>query len=627
MVEKNFNLMTGYEFEKFLAELFNHLGYDVSLTPKSHDYGADLLLSLHGQKIVVQAKNYSRTVGVSAVQEIIGAMSYYKASSGIVVASSSFTVNACQLAQTANIELWDNAVLREKVFIAFNSEAPAEVSPLDFLKKHNINHLLIYGPTGIGKSFYIHYLLYDIIKMPPKDNKLLLIDPKAVEFGMYNGVPHLEVSVISDPQKATGSLCWAVSEMLNRYKIFAANNVRDIQSYNQLAGEVSSITPTSRYYIIIDEISELYTAECLEAIQKILSLGSQAGIHLILATNNPSVFRKASVNFSDTASFISTDKRSLSFDHFSGNTSTKRYYQIPEFDLELVKTKINELKSENPANYNEAVVSKFDRSVCSEKCNPLFIKAVECVVKNGYASAILLQRKLYIDYSTAEDLIDMMEDQKIIGPFINSRIRTVLISESELKNIRIKHSLKEDDFEDEMLSKAIECVVDAGIASTTLLQRKLRLGYVRAARLIDELESRGIVGPFDGSKPRAVLMTKVQWLEIQAKAASENMEAKIDDYTTVNYDVSIEHCHNPSIDDIIKSAAKNVDGESPERCENFDTENDKFSTVNVEPFNLTMPNESNSRKLPLWLKLFIWAVPISFIAILVFLFLHGDLPL
>ena len=315
-------------------------------------------------------------------------------------------------------------------------------------------HLLIAGATGSGKSVCINSLIMSILyKAKPDEVKLILIDPKVVELSIYNGIPHLLIPVVTDPRKAANALNWAVSEMTNRYKIFAQNSVRDIGTYNEkMVKENSEKMP--QIVIIIDELADLMTvasSEVEEYITRIAQLARACGMHLVIATQRPSV------------------------DVITG----------------VIKANI-------PSRIAFAVSSHIDS-------------------------------RTILDTGGAEKLLgkgDMLYHP--IGLPKPVRIQGTFISDDEIK--RVVESIKEQQIEikmgnqneiikeienqastedlDEYLEQAIDTVVNDGQASVSYIQRKFRVGYSRAARIIDQLEERGIVGGHEGSKPRKVLITK-----------------------------------------------------------------------------------------------------------------------
>ena len=346
-------------------------------------------------------------------------------------------------------------------------------------------HLLIAGATGSGKSVCINSIIMSLLyKAKPDEVKLLLVDPKVVELGVYNGLPHLAVPVVSDPKKAAGALGWAVTEMLNRYKLFASVGARDIASYNRLLeSQENAPPPLPHYVIIVDELADLMMAapsEVEDSICRLAQMARAAGMHLIIATQRPSVDVITGVIKANIPSRIAfavssqVDSRTILdmggaekllgkgdmlFAPMGASKPTRvQGCFVSDEEIERVVTFI---KSAGEAEYDQTIANEIEKHIPAGKGN----------ASGGSGSP-----------SSADD-------------------------------------------EDPMLMDAIECVVEAGIASTSLLQRKCKLGYARAARLIDELEARGIVGPFEGSKPRAVLISKEHWLEMKLHRADESEAA------------------------------------------------------------------------------------------------------
>lgn len=360
---------------------------------------------------------------------------------------------------------------KSKLNVALGKDITGNIACADLAK---MPHLLIAGTTGSGKSVCLNSMIVSILyNASPDEVKLLMIDPKKVEFSIYNGIPHLLVPVVSDPRKASGALGWAVTEMLNRYKLFSENNVRDMKGYNALCRKSEDKTPLPHIVIFIDELSDLMMAapnEVEDSICRLAQMARAAGMHLVIATQRPSVdvitgLIKANIPSRLALSVSSSiDSRTIldvaGAEKLLGNgdmlfnpVGIAKPVRIQGCFLsdEEVESVVSFIKNQEKADYDEEVLKEIDRQAAVEK-------------KKG----------------SSANMADGGEEA------------------------------------DEMLPKAIEVVVEAQAASTTLLQRRLRLGYARAARLVDELESRGIVGPYEGSKPRKVLITKQQWLEMNA---------------------------------------------------------------------------------------------------------------
>lgn len=485
--------LTGEEFEEYLLNLFKNLGYEGTITPESNDYGADLVISKNNEKTVVQAKRYSDTVGISAVQEVIGAKNYYKANKCLVVTNNYFTPNAIELAQSNSVELWDRDTLIKMITLSLKSSDHMNFSQrphqeivllkdmLDLDEYKNTNyrlpfvlgrnslgepiissidkmpHLLIAGVTGAGKSICINTLIISLLyKISPKDVRLVLIDPKVVELNNYNGIPHLLFPVVTDPKKAAGALNWIVQEMIERYKIFADAGVRDLERYNNLQNKKGEET-LPQIVIIIDELSNVMVAtreEVQDAIQLITQNGRTAGIYLIVTTQVISIASIFKDCFPSKISFLvasQADSRSLL--GISGA---------------------------------EMLTSNGDMFYC-----PV-----------GAHKPIRVQGA-YVSEKEAEKVVDFIKKQQIEVEYNEDAIEEIQSVDKQLKGS--EHEV------DELFSEAIEIVLDAGQASISMLQRRLRIGYARAARIIDEMEIRGIVSGFDGERPRDVLITKEEW--------------------------------------------------------------------------------------------------------------------
>lgn len=362
---------------------------------------------------------------------------------------------------------------KSKLTVALGRDIAGQVTVADLGK---MPHMLIAGTTGSGKSVCINSLIISTLyKATPDEVRFLMIDPKVVELGIYNGIPHLLVPVVTDPRKAAGALNWAVTEMLNRYKLFAENNVRDLEGYNSLAASMGyqdengqPMLKMPQIVIIIDELSDLMMAapnEVEDAICRLAQMARAAGMHLVVATQRPSV------------------------DVVTG----------------LIKANI-------PSRIAFAVSSAVDsRTILDGGGAEKLLGQGDMLFSPVGASKPLRVQGCYVSDSEIESIVEFVKKSRAIDYDEN------VISEIE-KNAAAdpaKASDKggSDESQDPMMEEAIKCVVEAGQASTSLLQRRLRLGYARAGRLVDEMEQMGIVGPHEGSKPRQVLMTYGQWLE------------------------------------------------------------------------------------------------------------------
>ncbi len=369
-------------------------------------------------------------------------------------------------------------------------------------------HLLIAGTTGSGKSVCTNSLIISLLyKASPEQVRLIMVDPKMVELGIYNGIPHLLIPVVTDPKKAAGALQWAVTEMMKRYRLFSERHVRDLESYNQQIEEEldTEERPMPQIVVVIDELADLMLVaakEVEEAICRLAQMGRAAGMHLVIATQRPSSdvitgLMKANIPSriafavaSSLESRIILDTQGaeklvgkgdmLYFPLGSGKPQRVQGCLITDDDVSRV---IQFIKRNSESDYDDAVMQEVEQNARNAE-------------KSGKKGA-----------SAPEP----PAPEPGTGP--------------------------EDG--DPMLHDAVEVVVETGMASVSMLQRRLKLGYSRAARLVDQMEELGVVGPFEGSKPRKVLMTKEQWAERkfrsgespsemeQAKAMSEASDREV----------------------------------------------------------------------------------------------------
>ena len=333
-------------------------------------------------------------------------------------------------------------------------------------------HLLIAGATGSGKSVCINTLITSILyKANPNEVKLVLIDPKVVELGVYNGIPHLLIPVVTDPKKAAGALNWAVQEMVNRYKLFADNNVRDLKGYNALMQENQEMAAgdeevsnhiLSQIVIVIDELADLMMAapnDVENAICRLAQMARAAGMHLVIATQRPSV------------------------DVITG----------------VIKANI-------PSRISFAVSSQVDsRTILDAAGSEKLLGKGDMLFYPVGASKPARLQGAFISDKEVESIVKYIKEHS--GANYHEDVMDHIEKENEVEEIN-----GEDN--DELLPQAIEIVVESGQASISMLQRRLRIGYARAARLIDQMETRGIIGGFEGSKPRQVLISKEQYQEM-----------------------------------------------------------------------------------------------------------------
>ena len=331
-------------------------------------------------------------------------------------------------------------------------------------------HMIIAGTTGSGKSVCTNSIIMSILyRATPEEVKLILIDPKMVEFTTYNGIPHLLIPVVTDPRQAAGALNWGVQEMLRRYKLFADNNVRDLGGYNEMAA-AKNIEKLPQIVIAIDEFSDLMMAaskEVEDAVCRLAQMARAAGMHLIIATQRPTT------------------------DVITG----------------LIKANI-------PSRIALTVQSQVDsRTILdTQGAEKLLGYGDMLYYPNGMQKPLRVQG-CFCSTKEVESIVGFIKNESD-SEYNSEIIEAVEQSMPAEKGDRTSDSAEPvGDGDDILIEKAIDIVVEMGQASTSSLQRKLKLGYARAARIIDELENMGVVGPYEGAKPRKVLMSKQQWSE------------------------------------------------------------------------------------------------------------------
>ncbi len=338
-------------------------------------------------------------------------------------------------------------------------------------------HMLIAGTTGSGKSVCMNSLIISLLyKAKPEEVRLIMVDPKMVELGIYNGIPHLLIPVVTDPKKAAGALQWAVTEMMKRYRLMADAGVRDLDSYNKTCGmnDEDNREKLPQIVVVIDELADLMLVaakEVEEAICRVAQMGRASGIHLVIATQRPSA------------------------DVITG----------------LMKANI-------PSRIAFAVASAMESRIILDTAG-----AEKLVGKGDMLYAPLGQGKprrvqgCYINDDEVQNVVEYIK-KNAAASYDNDVMDQI--------NQKAEQSGKSGGGApapaadaptegDELLPAAVDVILETGQASVSMLQRRLKLGYARAARIVDEMEEKGIVGPFEGSKPRQLLITKDQWLQMQ----------------------------------------------------------------------------------------------------------------
>ena len=332
-------------------------------------------------------------------------------------------------------------------------------------------HVMIAGATGSGKSVCINTLIASIIyKAKPSEVKLVMVDPKVVELSVYNGIPHLLIPVVTDPRKAAGALAWAVQEMENRYATFASKGVRDLKGYNEAVDKKDGIGKLPHIVIIIDELADLMMVakkDVEDAICRLAQKARAAGMHLVIATQRPSV------------------------DVITG----------------LIKANI-------PSRIAFAVSSQVDSRTILDMvgAEKLLGKGDMLFYPAGAPKPTRIQGA-FISDGEVEKIVNFLKangEAKYNEDIIES------IENANKTDKEIAEQAEDDDETDPFLMDAIDVVVETGQASTSFIQRKFKVGYARAGRIIDQMEERGIISGYQGSKPREVLMTKERWAELNS---------------------------------------------------------------------------------------------------------------
>lgn len=344
-------------------------------------------------------------------------------------------------------------------------------------------HLLVAGTTGSGKSVCMNSIITSILyRAKPDEVKFLMIDPKQVEFSKYAGIPHLLVPVVTDPRKAAGALGWAVSEMLQRYQRLSQVGVRDIEGYNKYVKKHEDMEPMPKICIFIDEFADLMMAapkEVEDSVCRLAQMARAVGMHLVIATQRPSV------------------------DVITG----------------LIKANIS-------SRIALTVSSQIDsRTILDSAGAEKLLGHGDMLYSPIGASKPIRVQGCFISDEEVEELCDFVKNQG------ESQYDDEIAREIEAKAVQDKKSSPfEDDGDGEQLDalfdKAVDVVLETGTASTSFLQRKLSVGYARGAKIMDQLQEKGIIGPANGSKPREILINRQQWLEMQAYSSNTAFTAE-----------------------------------------------------------------------------------------------------
>lgn len=358
---------------------------------------------------------------------------------------------------------------KSKLAFALGKDVSGEEIVTDIAK---MPHVMIAGATGSGKSVCINTLIASIIyKAKPSDVKLIMVDPKIVELSVYNGIPHLMIPVVTDPKKAAGALAWAVQEMENRYTKFAAKGVRDLAGYNDAVEKEDTLGKLPHIVIIIDELADLMMVaknDVEGAICRLAQKARAAGMHLVIATQRPSV------------------------DVITG----------------LIKANI-------PSRIAFAVSSQIDSRTILDQvgAEKLLGKGDMLFFPTGAPKPVRVQGAFVSD-KEVEKIVDFLKSN---GETTYRDDITEYIEKTNCTDKEIDEGIMDDDETDSLLNEAIQTVIETGQASTSFIQRRFKVGYARAGRIIDQMEERGIISGYQGSKPREVLMTKERWEELNTQ--------------------------------------------------------------------------------------------------------------
>ncbi|MBR6596049.1 MAG: DNA translocase FtsK [Oscillospiraceae bacterium] len=352
-------------------------------------------------------------------------------------------------------------------------------------------HMLIAGTTGSGKSVCMNSIIISLLyKAGPEDVKLIMVDPKMVELANYNGIPHLMIPVVTDPKKAAGALQWAVTEMMRRYKTMSDAGVRDLESYNTII-EAEGGQKVPQLIVIIDELADLMMVaakEVEDSICRIAQMGRASGVHLVIATQRPSADVITGLMKANIPSRIA----------FSVASAMESRIILDTQGAEKLVGKGDMLFAPIGAGKPHRV----------QGC---FVSDAEVLAVTSY-----VKEHFVADYDQTV-LADIEKKAQQTGK--KSAPPTAFEPEPNMEELE----------GDELLPQAVDVVLETGQASVSMLQRRLKLGYARAARIVDEMEEKGIVGPFQGSKPRNILVTKEQWESMKDSGFGQMSMDDLDD--------------------------------------------------------------------------------------------------
>ena len=348
-------------------------------------------------------------------------------------------------------------------------------------------HMLIAGTTGSGKSVCTNTLIISLLyKSKPEDVRLIMVDPKMVELGIYNGIPHLLIPVVTDPKKAAGALQWTVTEMMRRYRLMSEEGVRDLESYNKAIANDPEQEKMPQIVVVIDELADLMLVaakEVEESICRIAQMGRASGIHLVIATQRPS---------SDVITGL-----------MKANIPSRIAFAVSS----ALESRII-LDTQGA----EKLVGKGDMLFAPlGQGKPKRVQG--CFITDDEVQAVVSSIKAQTTSDYSDEIMEQIEKRAEQGGKSSQSAPEPAHNESEAG--------------DELLPAAVEVILETGQASVSMLQRRLKLGYARAARIVDEMEERGIVGPFEGAKPRQLMITREQWEQMKNGTFNPPVEEEI----------------------------------------------------------------------------------------------------
>ena len=452
-----------------LESAFRSFGVNVTISnttrgPAVTRYEAELEAGVKLSRLTGLADDIALSLGTSGVR--IAAMPNKISTVGVEVPNK--VISTVNLRTIIESNEFQNASSKLTFAIGMDISGEAVVGNIAKLP-----HMLVAGTTGSGKSVCLNSLILSILyKAKPEDVRFIMIDPKMVEFKVYNSIPHLLVPVVTDVKKAAGALQWAVVEMMKRYALFSETNARDIEGYNQIAANADDRDMLPQVIIVIDELADLMmmaAKEVEESVCRVAQMGRAAGMHLVIATQSPRA------------------------DVITG----------------LMKANI-------PSRIALKVSSALESRIILDAGGN-----ADKLVGNGdmlYApigtTKPLRVQGTWVSDKEREDVVDFIKKSG------ESRYSEEVMGEIEKASLEKPSGEKgredqQDSDYDELLPQAVEVIFETGQASVSMLQRRLKLGYSRAARIVDQMEKMGVVGPFEGSKPRAMLVTREQWRQMQ----------------------------------------------------------------------------------------------------------------